>query len=276
MGNPTDAPSARRSYGSRCEQRIEGAGKQPTDTAPGTLEPAWPLGPPEGGRTMTATWLALFRSAALLSAPSLLLAGGLVHPWIGSPGDAGFLSSLAAAVGSAPTRWAVAHLLVAVGSAFLVLAFLAIRSYLRERSNERWSLVALPFIVVGSTLYALLPAMEFAPLATATSGGDAGAAQAALLPWFRPVLLAAAFTFALGVVGFAMALARSRLLSPFSTVIVVVALGLMAAARFVPVGAAQLYVGPAAGVVALWPLAFVMGRSPRRASADESRLAGTA
>jgi hypothetical protein len=36
----------------------------------------------------------------------------------------------------------------------------------------------------------------------------------------------------------------------------------MALTRFFPVGAAQLYVGPTAGVVALWPLAYVMGRRP--------------
>lgn len=225
---------------------------------------------------MTAKRIAWFRSAALLAAPLLLLAGGLLHPWIGSPSDAGFLSRLAAAVGSAPTRWAVAHLLVALGSGFLALAFLALRSYLRERSNESWSLVGLPFIVMGSTFYALLPAMEFAPLAAAASGGDAAAVQAALLPWFRPVLLIAAFTFALGVVGFAMGLARSRLLGPPSLVVVVVALVLMAAARFVPVGAAQLYVGPAAGLVALGQLAFVMSRRQRSETVDDSRLAGTA
>jgi hypothetical protein len=34
----------------------------------------------------------------------------------------------------------------------------------------------------------------------------------------------------------------------------------MALTRFFPVGAAQLHVGPAAGVVAHWPLAYVMAR----------------
>jgi hypothetical protein len=54
-----------------------------------------------------------------------------------------------------------------VASGLLVLAFLAIRSYLRGTGEDRWSILALPFIVVGSTLFAVLPGMEFAPLAAA-------------------------------------------------------------------------------------------------------------
>jgi hypothetical protein len=64
----------------------------------------------------------------------------------------------------------------------MVLAFLAIRSYLRNVGEERWSVLGLPFIVVGGTLFAVLPGMEFAPLAAAEAGTDAEAAQAALAP----------------------------------------------------------------------------------------------
>lgn len=222
---------------------------------------------------MTDTLTARFRSAALILAPAFLLAGGLYHPWIGSPGDAGFLSNLGLAVVAEPTRWVVAHLLVAVGSALLMLAFLAIWSYLSERGKDRWSSPALPFIIVGSTLYALLPAMEFAPMAAAVSGGDAAGAQEALLPWFRPVLLIAAFTFSVGVLGFTADLARSGLLGRSSTWIVVLALVVTAAARFAPVSAAQLYVGPGASAVACWYLAFVVARGPVRASARGPTLA---
>jgi hypothetical protein len=37
-----------------------------------------------------------------------------------------------------------------------VLTFLAIRSYLREAGEERWSILALPFIVLGNTLFVVL------------------------------------------------------------------------------------------------------------------------
>lgn len=225
---------------------------------------------------MTALQIALFRGAALLLGPSLLLVGGLYHPWLGSPGDAGFLSRLAGAVSANPERWAVAHLLVAVGSAFLVLAFLVTHSYLRENRKERWSRVGLPFIVVGSTLYALLPAMEFAPWAAAAAGTDAGAVQGALLAWFRPILLIGAFTFAFGAVGFAVGIARASVLGPLSTWIVISALLIMAAARFAPVGVAQLYIGPAASLVAFGWLAFVVVRRPRGETSAESSFASTA
>lgn len=211
------------------------------------------------------TTIALFRVAIVGIAPAVLLAGSLHHPWIGNPGDPGFLERLAAAVATDPTHWAVAHLLVAVGSGLLILAFLAIRSYLREAGEERWSVLGLPFIVMGSVLYALLPAMEFAPLAANGAGADAAAAQAALLPWFAPILLTSAAIFALGVLGFVIGIVRSRLLAPGPTWLIVGALVVMAAARFFPVGAAQLYVGPTAGVVALWVLGYAMWRDMRSA-----------
>ncbi|MBA3552694.1 MAG: hypothetical protein H0W27_07460 [Actinobacteria bacterium] len=48
---------------------------------------------------------------------------------------------------------------------------------------------ALPFIILRSTLFAILPGMEFALLAAAETGGDARVAQAALMPWFVPTLM---------------------------------------------------------------------------------------
>lgn len=213
-----------------------------------------------------------FRAAIVLLAPSVVLAGGLYHPWIGNPGDADFLARLAAAVAADPVRWAVAHLAIGVGSGLLVLAFLAVRAHLREAGDEPWSAMGVPFIVMGSTLYALLPAMEFAPLAAVGSGGDAAAAQAAIQPWFVPILLTGAALFALGSLGFAAGIARSRILGRNATRLAVGGLLIMAAARFFPVGAAQLYVGPAAGVLALWLLAPALGKGfqARQATAGAS------
>ena len=208
--------------------------------------------------TMTAT----FRAAILVIAPAVALVGNGYHPWIGNPGDPDFFDRLAAAVAADPTRWWVSHLTVAVASGLLVLAFLAIRSYLRDAGEEQWSLLGLPFIIIGSTLYALLPAMEFAPLAASVTGADIAEIQAALLPWFVPVLMTSAVLFALGVLGFVMGIARSSVLTPWLTRIVLGAFVVLAATRFLPVGAAQLYVGPAAGLVALWPLAYATWKHP--------------
>lgn len=223
---------------------------------------------------MSATRSVLFRRTILVLAPATLLAGGIYHPWIGTPSNPGFLEALAGAVADGPTRWAAAHLTIAVGSALMMLAFLALHDWLREASGERATFWALPFVVVGSTLYALLPAMEFVPLAAAEAGADAAAAQAALLPWFRPVLLLAALAFAVGVFGFATSIARSGVLKPGSTWLVLAAFGVLAASRFVPVGVAQLYVGPTAGVVALGWLAYTPWK-PRVAPAGRSGSAAT-
>lgn len=219
---------------------------------------------PASTTPLSYTTTAPFRVAAVLIAPAMLLAGSLYHPWLGNPGDADFLARLAAAVAADPTRWAVSHLGVAVGSALLVLAFLAIRSYLRDAGEERWSALGLPFIVMGSVLYALLPAMEFAPVGALGAGADIAAVQAAVMPWFVPILMTSAALFALGVLGFAIGITRSGVLRPGLTWLVVGALVVLAVARFFPVGAVQLYVGPTAGVVALWPLAYVMWRTLER------------
>jgi hypothetical protein len=158
----------------------------------------------------------------------------------------------------------LSHLAVGVGSGLVVLAFLAIRSYLREAGEERWSILALPFIVMGSTLFAFLPAMEIAMLGAAEAGADVQAVLIAMDPWFFPTFLAAALIFALGVLGFAMGIVRSGVLGPRLTWLVVGALVVMAAARFVPAGAAT-YVGGASAIVALWALAYEMWKHPEAA-----------
>jgi len=83
---------------------------------------------------------------------------------------------------------------------------------LRDNGEGRWSVLALPFIVMGSTLFTMLPAMEFAPLAAARTGGDVQAAQAALQPWFVPILVIGSISFAIGVLGFARGITRSGVL----------------------------------------------------------------
>ena len=145
-----------------------------------------------------------------------------------------------------------------------MLAFLAIRSYLREAGEERWSVLALPFIVVGSTLFVVLTGMEIAVMAAAEVGADVQAVQSALLPWFIPILLTGAVSFALGVFGFARGIVRSGVLGPQLTWLVVGALVVMAIARFVPLSAAP-YVIAVAGIVALWPLAYEMWKHPEAA-----------
>jgi hypothetical protein len=191
----------------------------------------------------------------------VLLAGFVYHPYISPPTDP---AAIATAATSDTTRWGLAHLTIAVGYGLLVLAFLAIRSYLREAGEERWSILALPFIVMGSTLFVVLTGMEIGLLAAVETGADVQAVQSALVPWFIPILLTGALSFALGILGFAMGIVRSGILSPQLTWIVVGALVVMAVARFVLLSVAP-YVIAAAASVALWPLAYEMWKHPEAA-----------
>lgn len=196
------------------------------------------------------------RAVIVAIAPVLLLAAMIWHPYL--PGRLPDHGGVAQAVSNDTTRWGLAHLAAAAASGVLILAFIAIRGYLREAGDEAWSAIGLGFIVIGSLSYAVLPGMEFAPLAAVETGADPVAAQAALDGWFVPVLLAGALTFAIGIVCVAVAILRNRVLNPQLTWVVVAALIVMAASRLVPFAAVQFYVQSAAALIALWPLAWVV------------------
>ncbi|MGH2604101.1 MAG: hypothetical protein ACRDJ9_32535 [Dehalococcoidia bacterium] len=212
------------------------------------------------------------RAAIVAIAPAALLAALVAHPFLLGrlPNDV----AVAEAVTGDTTRWGLVHLATGVASGLLIIAFLAIRSHLREAGEDRYSALGVPFIVIGSTLFTLLPGMEFAPLAVAETGAATAviaAVQAALEPWFVPVLMSGGLLFAAGVWGFARGIADSKILSPGLTVLVIGALAVMAASRLVPMAIAQLYIQGAAGFVALWPLAYEMWKHPQARVAERPR-----
>jgi ethanolamine transporter EutH len=203
---------------------------------------------------MTESTTSRLRAVVTALAPLALLAAFVWHPYI--PGRLPNAPAVAEAVAEDPTRWGLAHLTAGVASGVVVLAFIAVRGFLRERGDDPWSALGLPFIVIGSMLYAMLPGMEFTPLAAVAVGGDPVVAQAALQSWFVPVLLIGAVAFALGVLSVARGIAAHRdILGPQVTRLVVVGLVVLAVSRLVPLYAVQGYVQAAAAAVALWPLA---------------------
>ncbi len=109
--------------------------------------------------------------------------------------------------------------------------------------------------------------MEIGLLAAAETRVDVQAVQSALFPWFVPILLTGALSFALGALGFAMGIIRSGVLSARLTRLVAGALVVMAVARLVPLSVAP-YVIIAAGIVALWPLAYEMWKHPEANGRD--------
>jgi hypothetical protein len=214
----------------------------------------------------------LWRAAILVVAPVVLLAAFLTHPYLSGrlPNDA----EVAAAVADGTTYWGLVHLATSVASSLIILAFIAVRNYLREAGEDRFSALGLPFVVIGSTLFAVLPGMEFAPLAAAETGASTAeieATQEALASWFVPVLMSGALAFAIGVISFARAISLTTVGSRRLTGVVVVALIVMAISRFVPLTAVQFYVQGLAAIVALWPLAFAMRAQPAPYSTDRSR-----
>jgi hypothetical protein len=93
--------------------------------------------------------------------------------------------------------------------------------------EDRFSALGVPFVVIGSTLFAFLPGMEFAPLAAAEAGATTTqieATQEALAAWFLPVLMTGALAFAIGMLAFARAISIVTVGSRALTRVVVVAL----------------------------------------------------
>lgn len=215
---------------------------------------------------MPATTRTRWRPAIVAIAPAALLAALITHPFL--PGRLPNDTAVAEAVAADTTRWGLVHLATAVASGLVILAFLAIRSYLRDAGEDRFSAVGFPFIVIGSTLFTLLAGLEFAPLAAAkveADLADIAATQAALAPWFVSILATAALTFAVGILYFVKAIADSHVLNPRLSRVVVTALIIMAASRALPFAAVQFYVQSAAGIAALWPLAYHMWQQPKTA-----------
>ena len=207
-----------------------------------------------------------WRTIILVVAPAVLLAAFVTHSYL--PGRLPNEAAVAEAIVDSTTRWVWVHLTTGVASGLIVLAFL------REAGEDRLSAVGVPFVVIGSTLFAILPGMEFAPLAAAERGAtvtEIEATQAALAPWFTPVLISGAFVFAIGMLAFARAISVTTVGGPALTRVVVGALIVMALSRFVPLAALQFYVQGLATIVALWPLAYAVRTQPAPYTAGRSR-----
>lgn len=198
------------------------------------------------------------RAGIVALGPAWLLAALLYHPLLPDLTDK---ASVATATTADTARWGFAHLAVGVGAALLLLAFLALRSYLAAAGEHRWSGSAVPFVVLGSTLFAFLPAMEIAMLGAVGAGADVRAVLVAMDPWFVAILLAGSATFAVGILCFAVGIVRAGILGPTLAWAVGGLLVLSAATRFVP-SHPVLTAGGVTLVAALWPLAYHMYRHP--------------
>lgn len=194
------------------------------------------------------------QAAIVAIAPLFLLSALAYHPFIANLTDK---ASVAGAATADPNRWALAHIAVGLGAGLLLAALLAMCSFLREAGEHRRSSAAVPFLAVGTTLFAFLPAMETAVAAASLAGADALAVQSEIDVWFVPILIASSLAFAVGLMNLAAAVVESGVFDRRLTALVAGALVIGAVSRFVPMGGA-LYLGGVAGVVALLPVAAKM------------------
>jgi len=196
-------------------------------------------------------------AAAIVAAGPVLLLGALLwHPPL--PGRLPDNDAVAEAAAADITRWGLSHLAAAIASAAVAVAFIVIRSYLRERGDGWFSAVGVALVVVGSTLFAVLPGMEFSVLAAHETGIDIASAQDAIQPWFITVLIAGSLVFAAGTTLFAVAVVRYAPMGRTAVVAIAVSLVVFGVSRVVPVGVVQFYVQPAAALLALLPLAVAI------------------
>jgi len=208
-------------------------------------------------RTTDETPGAKARALLVAAGPVLLTAALLWHPPL--PGRLPDSAGVAEAASAGITRWGLSHVAAALASGAVAVAFVAVRGHLRERGDGSASAVGLGLVLIGSTLYAMLPGMEFAVVAAHQTGADLAETQTALESWSVPILLVGAVTFASGTVLFAVAVARAASFTRLPTIIVAGALVVFGLSRVVPVGVVQFYVQSVAALVALLPLAVAIG-----------------
>lgn len=221
---------------------------------------------------MTQSTLGRPQAAIVAIAPLFLLAALAYHPFIANLTDK---ASVAATATADTNRWALAHIAVGLGAGLLLAALLTMCSFLREAGEHRRSSAAVPFLAVGTTLFAFLPAMETAMGAASLAGADALAVQSEIDVWFVPILIASSLAFAIGLMYLAVGVVESRVFDRKVTALVAGALVIGAMSRFVPLGAA-LYLGGVAGVVALLPVAArIWKAAPAPGSAKRTALTPT-
>lgn len=194
---------------------------------------------------------------AVAAGPLILLAGILWHPFIPDLRDnADVVQHMQADTGT----WFGAHFLVAIGSAVLLLGFLAVQAHVRTTvGRDPWTGRAIAPLVVGTILFVMLPAMEIGLLAVEKAGGDLLATHNALDTWFMPILLIGSVIFGVGMILFAIGVHKANILPSGLSRLVVVGFVAFALSR-IPFTLA-LMAGIVAVNVAMLPLAATMWKA---------------
>lgn len=191
------------------------------------------------------------RAVIIAVTPLALLAGALVHPYLGGIPDA---AALAQAVSANPTRWGIAHIIIGVGIALALLLFFFIRVHLHDKGEDVWSFWATPLATIGLALVAFMVGAEGVGGRGAAALGDVQTFFEAMEAWAVPLYLTANVLLGLGLLGFAKGISSSGMLAKKAAGIVWAGAMIATLSLFLPTGWAAHLVS--VGMLAFaWPLA---------------------
>ncbi len=160
------------------------------------------------------------RAFALFAAPVPLLVAFIIHPYLINEFD---ISAVAADVVADPGRWVLAHIMLMVGFTVILIAVVALRELLRTAGEERWSIIAVPLLIGGGTVFNAVWGMEIAVAAVANVGGDVEAVFNESDRWLGPAGIVGYVMWIFGWLSMALAVYRSRILGRRQTWVVLAA-----------------------------------------------------
>ncbi len=173
---------------------------------------------------MAEQTLIRLRAFALFSAPVPLLVAFIIHPYLKDEFD---IPAVAAEVVADPERWVLAHIMLMVAFAVMLIAIVALRGLLQTAGEDRWSVIGIPLLVAGGIVFAAVWGMEITVAAVADLGGDVEAVFDESDQWLGPVGIAGYVMWILGWLSMALAVYRSRCLGRRQMWVVLVATVLM-------------------------------------------------
>ncbi len=169
---------------------------------------------------MAEQTLIRLRAFALFSAPVPLLVAFIIHPYLKDEFD---IPAVAAEVVADPERWVLAHIMLMVAFAVMLIAIVALRGLLQTAGEDRWSVIGIPLLVAGGIVFAAVWGMEITVAAVADLGGDVEAVFDESDRWLGPVGIAGYVMWILGWLSMALAVYRSRCLGRRQMWVVLVA-----------------------------------------------------
>lgn len=198
------------------------------------------------------------RAAVVLAAPVTLLVGWLLEPYVDNPTDPVLLGQ---AVAAGPDRYLWSQLILGVALVLLMLSMVAIRYYMRDAGEDRWSFLAVPLLLTGFGAAMFVTGAAAVGTWTTVQLGGGGDEVARFIDQAHRVGLPVSgigfILIDLGLVTLAVAVKKSGILTEGAAWTVVGAFILSVVAGFIPTGWALRVVGVGL-LIGLWSIGYRM------------------